>query len=174
MLESHLNLDWLDRAVAQEPPAPVSPPPEPIVPPELLSPGLLLADPRIGWAHPLYVALGVLFGLLLVGSVLAAVLAPRLLKGHKLRVRLLRRLAGALGTVAGLGLFWCIARVVGMPLFARPLWLWFTLIALVAVVGYAVYYWRREYPRALRAYDEVVRRRRWMPTPRRRAAVRRR
>ena len=43
-----------------------------------------------------------------------------------------------------------------------------------AVFGYALYYWRKRYPRESSAYEEAVRRRRWMPTPRKRAAVRRR
>jgi hypothetical protein len=147
---------------------------EPIIPPELIIPGLLLADPRQGYAHPLYVALGVLFAVILIGSLLAYLLAPRLLHRHRLHTELLRRLTGALALVSGLGLFWILARVVGMPLFARPLWLWFTLLALVATIVYAGYYWIKRYPDRRRAYEEAERKRRWLPTPRRRAAARRR
>ena len=147
---------------------------EPLIPPELLNPGLLLADPRQGYAHPLYLALGILFGLLLVGGLVAHLLAPRLLRRHGLRVRLFRRLVTALAMVSALGLFWILSRLVGLPLFARPLWLWFTLLGFAAVIGYAVYYWRRRYPREFKAYEDVARRRRWMPSPRKRAAARRR
>ena len=147
---------------------------QPIVPPELYTLTLMLADPRQGLTHPLYIALGVLFGLLLVGSVAAYAFAPRLVRRHRLRTRLLRRLAAATGSVSALGVFWVVARLAGLPLFARPLWLWFTLIALVAVIGYAVYYWRRRYPGEFSAYEEMVRRRRWMPAPRKRATARRR
>ncbi len=59
-------------------------------------------------------------------------------------------------------------------MFARPLWLYFTFAALGAVIGYYAYYWRRRYPSEVSAYEEQARRRRWMPTPRKRAAVRRR
>jgi len=147
---------------------------QPLIPVELYNPALLLADPRSGYAHPLYVALGVLFALLIVGSIVAAAMGPRLVRGHRLRLRLLRQLSGWVGGISAAGLFWVVCRVVGVPLFARPLWLWFTLIALGAVVGYALYYWRKRYPRESSAYEEAARRRRWMPTPRKRAAVRRR
>ena len=147
---------------------------EPFIPHELQNPRLWLGDPTRGEAYPLYVALGVLFGLVLVGALLARYLAPRLLHGHRLRVDLLRRLADALATIGGVGLFWVACRLVGLPLFARPLWLWFTLLALVAGMGYALYYWRTRYPRDLSAYEEMARRRRWMPSGRRRAAARRR
>ena len=53
--------------------------------------------------------------------------------------------------VGGLGLFWILARIVGMPLFSRPLWLWFTLLALVATLAYAAYYWVKRYPVRRRA-----------------------
>ena len=147
---------------------------QPVVPPELYSLTLMLADPRQGSTHPLYIALGVLFGVLLVASIAAYTFAPRLVHRHRLRTRLLRRLAAAIGTVSALGVFWVVARLVGLPLFARPIWLWFTFIALVAVIGYAVYYWRHRYPGEFSAYEETLRRRRWMPTPRKRAAARRR
>jgi hypothetical protein len=78
------------------------------------------------------------------------------------------------GAVSAAGLFWVACRLIGLPLFARPLWLWFTLIALGIVVGYFLYYWRKRYPRENSVYEEAARRRRWMPTPRKRAAVRRR
>ena len=92
-------------------------------------------------------------------------------------------LGGLLGTVIGLratmligalGLFWVLARALGAPLFARPLWLYFTFIALIAVLAYHAYYWRRRYPVEISAYEQQIRRRRWLPTPRKRAAARRR
>ena len=147
---------------------------DPLIPPELLNPALWLSDPRQGSAHPLYVALAILFALLIVGSVVLYVLAPRLLRRHRLRIRLARRLMGWVASVAALGLFWTVCRFLGAPLFARPLWLWFTLIALAVVVGYAIYYWRRRYRREISAYEEMVRRRRWLPAPRKRATARRR
>jgi len=147
---------------------------QPLIPVELYYPALLLNDPRQGYTHPLYVALGVLFGLLIVGSIVASAMGPRLVRRHRLRLRLLRQFCGWVGAISAAGLFWVICRVLGLPLFARPLWLWFTLIALVIVVGYFLYYWRKRYPRENSAYEEAARRRRWMPTPRKRAAVRRR
>jgi len=147
---------------------------EPFFPHELWYPALWLFDPRRGELYPLYIGLGVLFGLVFVGAIVAHLLAPRLVRRHRLRLRLLRRLTTALAAISGLGLFWLACRAFALPLFSRPLWLWFTVIALVGVLVYALYYWRRRYPHEARAYEDVVRRRRWMPTPRKRVAARRR
>jgi hypothetical protein len=144
------------------------------IPPELTTPSLWLTDPNQGSTAAFYLLVGDLFGLLLIGGLIAYFLAPRLMKRHRIRIRLFRQLMGWLAAIGALGLFWVIARAVGAPLFARPLWLWFTIGALIAVLGYHAYYWRRRYPVEISAYEEQVRRRRWMPTPRKRAAVRRR
>lgn len=134
----------------------------------------VFADHPTGYAPPLYIALGVLFGLLLVGGLLAYTFAPRLVRRHRLRLRLLRQYSGWLAAIGALGVFWVACRAAGLPLFARPMWLWFTLIALVVVIAYGVYYWRTRYPKEYSAYEEAARRRRWMPTPKKRAAARRR
>jgi hypothetical protein len=144
------------------------------IPPEFFSPGQWFSDPRVASAPTFYILLADLFGLLLVGGLIVYVLAPRLTKGHRLRTELLRRLVTALAIVGACGLFWVGARALALPLFAKPLLLWFTLVGLFCVLGYAAYYWRRRYPAELTAWDERARRRRWMPAPRKRAAPRRR
>ena len=144
------------------------------IPREFYTPGELLADHLFGFTPPFYVLLGVLFALLLVGSIVVYFLAPRLVRGHRLRAKVLRQFVAWLGGVSALGVFWVVCRSVGLPLFARPLWLWFTLIALGAVIGYYAYFFRKTYPRQISAYEEEQRRRRYLPQPRKRAAVRRR
>ena len=148
--------------------------PDSFFPPELTTPSLWLTDPYQGSTAPFYLLVGDLFGLLFIGGLLAFFLAPRLMKRHRIRTRLFRQLMGWLAFVGFVGLFWVLVRAVGTPLFARPLWLWFTFAALIAVLAYHAYYWRRRYPVEISAYEEQIRRRRWMPTPRKRAAVRRR
>lgn len=141
---------------------------------ELFDPRYWLQDPRDGTLHPLYIALGVLFAALIAASIAAAVLAPRLAKGHRIKARLIRQMAGWFGAISGAGLFWVAARLIASPLFARPLWLWVTVLALLGVAIYYVVYWRRTYPAVAQAYAQAERRRRWGPQPRRRAAARRR
>ncbi|HZU07859.1 MAG TPA: hypothetical protein VFB73_17990 [Chloroflexota bacterium] len=165
-----LTATTLAHAEGTEQPAPQLPP----IPPELVRPALWLADPWEGSTHPFYLALGGAFALLLLGGLGAYLLAPRLLHGHRVRVRLWRRGATGCALVGGLGLFWTAARLAGLPLFARPLWLWFTLLLFLALVGYTLFYYWRRYPAELSAYEALQRRRRWMPTPRKRAAARRR
>ena len=144
------------------------------IPPEMTTPSLWLTDPYQGSTAPFYLLVGDLFGLLLIGGLIGFFLAPRLMKRHRIRTHLFQQLMGWLAAVGALGVFWVLARAVGAPLFARPLWLWFTLVVLVAVLAYHAYYWRRRYPVEISAYEEQARRRRWMPTPRKRAAARRR
>jgi hypothetical protein len=148
--------------------------PNSFIPPEVLTPSQWLSDPYQGSTQPFYLVLADVFGLLLVLGLIAYVFAPRLMRRHRVRQRLFRQLMGWLATIGALGLFWTVARLVGAPLFARPLWLWLTLIGLIAVLAYHAYYWRRRYPAEVNAYEEQLRRRRWMPAPRKRAAARRR
>jgi hypothetical protein len=160
----------LAHAEGTEPLGPQLPP----IPPELVRPALWLADPWEGSTHPFYLALSGAFALLLLGGLGAYLLAPRLLHGHRVRVRLWRRVATSGAIVGGLGLFWTAARLAGLPLFARPLWLWLTLLLFLALLGYTLFYYWRRYPAERSAYEAQQRRRRWMPTPRKRAAARRR
>ncbi|HLH25060.1 MAG TPA: hypothetical protein VK066_21260 [Chloroflexota bacterium] len=148
--------------------------PDSFIPRELLLPPLWLTDPTQGSTAPFYLLVGDLFGLLLVVGLLAYAFAPRLMKRHRIRIRFFRQFMGWLAVVGALGVFWVLARALGAPLFARPLWLWFTFVALIAVLAYHAYYWRRRYPLEMSAYAEQLRRRRWLPTPRKRAAARRR
>lgn len=145
-----------------------------VIPSEFYSPGQWFSDPYVAIMPPFYVALTALFAVLVVGGLVLYSLAPRLFHGHALRVRLTRQLVIWLAVLGGLGLLWMGARALALPLFAKPLWLWLTLLTLAGVIGYAGYYWRRRYPQELSAWEERERRRRWMPTPRRRAAARRR
>ncbi|HZR98599.1 MAG TPA: hypothetical protein VFE37_07835 [Chloroflexota bacterium] len=148
--------------------------PDSFIPRELQLPSLWLTDPAQGSTALFYLLLADLFALLLIGGLIAYALAPRLMKRHRIRIRLFRQLMGWLAAIGALGAFWTLARMLGAPLFARPLWLYVTFIALLVVLGYHAYYWRRRYPAEISAYEEQVRRRRWMPTPRKRAAARRR
>lgn len=148
--------------------------PESFIPPELTIPSRWLTDPSQGPLALFYLLVGDLFGLLLVGGLIAYFLAPRLMKRHRLRIRIFRQLMGWLAGIGALGLFWVLARALGAPLFARPLWLYFTFLALIVVLAYHAHYWRRRYPVEISAYEQQIRRRRWLPTPRKRAAARRR
>ena len=146
--------------------------PESFIPREFTLPSLWLTDPNQGSTALFYLLIGDLFGLLLTGGLVAYFLAPRLMKRHRIRIRLFRQLMGWIATIGALGLFWVFARMLGAPLFARPLWLYFTFIALFAVLAYHAYYWRRRYPVEINAYEQQIRRRRWMPTQHRGSAPR--
>lgn len=141
---------------------------------ELFNPSYWVRDPFEGTLHPVYLALGAAFALLALGWAAIAIWAPRLSRGHRLKVRLLRQMAAWYGALGALGLFWVLCRLIGSPLFARPLWFWLTILVLVAVTVYYVRFWRVRYPPLAQAYAEAERRRRWMPQPKRRAAARRR
>jgi hypothetical protein len=141
---------------------------------ELFNPAYWLRDPFEGTLHPIYLAIGVVFVLIVAASIFVAVMAPRLARRHRVKIKLYREMAAWFGGVGALGLFWVLARLIGSPLFARPLWLWLTVIALAVVAAYYILYWRRRYPSMAQAYAEAERRRRWAPVPKRRATARRR
>lgn len=75
--------------------------------------------------------------------------------------RMARKWAGIAIVIFGLGLFFFLIRWLQInPFgFGRRYWLWLTLLALVALVGYAVWEYRTKYPALKAQYEEQQRRR---------------
>jgi hypothetical protein len=75
--------------------------------------------------------------------------------------RMARKWAGIAFVIFGLGLFFFLIRWLQInPFgFARRYWLWLTLLALVVLVGYAIWDYRAHYPALKAQYDEQQRRR---------------
>ncbi len=93
---------------------------------------------------------------------------PSRLRGHGLRLRLSRRIAQSLMWAFGTGLVFFLFRVLGLPGLGWRIWLYVTALAVLAVIGYFVYYLRAKFPAQLAAYDAQQLKRQYQVARRRR------
>jgi hypothetical protein len=93
---------------------------------------------------------------------------PRQLAGNGLNRRLTRRFAMLFLWVFGVGLVFFGFRAMGLPFLGIRLWLYVMVLALLAAVGYVVYYLRARYPAERAAYEAQQLKRRYQQAGRRR------
>jgi hypothetical protein len=138
-----------------------------------ISPGHLIEEPR-PVISGVYLILAAIF---VVVAVVAGILylRPNLITREN---RLLRRIVRVytawyfwLGFI-GVGLIGL--RYLTIPLFSKRIWTVLDVLALLAVTGHIVYYYKRTYQDDLEDFLEAERRRRFMPQPRRPVGARRR
>ncbi len=106
----------------------------------------------------------VLFGLGFLASIFLYNDGARRYTGHALKRRVLRRGASISMTVFGVGLFFFGIRVLQInPFnFGMNIWLWLSVLAAIAMVGYFSYYLRTGYRTELRAYEERRRKQQYL------------
>lgn len=75
--------------------------------------------------------------------------------------RMARKWCGIAVVIFGVGIFFFLIRWLQInPFgFARRYWLWLTLVALIVLVGYAIWDYKAHYPALKAQYDEQMRRR---------------
>ena len=132
-----------------------------------LTPGELLADPRSTPSNA-YLVLAGFFALLIAGGTVASRWAERWSRGNRIH----RRLFDLYGQwAAWLGLAGLIAvglRYTNVSLLSKRIW---TVLDFAAIVGVAIHlllYRLRKYPKEIAEYREVERKRRYLPSSRRR------
>ena len=106
----------------------------------------------------------------LAGFLSAAALywrAPERFKTNALLRRLSRRFATIFMWVTGVGLAFFGFRVLGLPFLGIRLWLWVSVLALVAAIGYVVYHLRARDPAEREAYEAQQLKRRYQQAGRR-------
>lgn len=93
---------------------------------------------------------------------------PARVKAHPLRARLGRRIANALLWAFGAGLVFFGFRALGLPGLGWRLWAYVTALAVLALIGYIIYYTRRRFPKELAAYAAKQVKRQYLQASRRR------
>jgi hypothetical protein len=128
-----------------------------------LSPSHWWADPTEPLSNPIYLVMAVMLAAALVAGGFAWIAAPRMFPEHRLRQRLVTRLAITVFVFAAAGLLLLLFRFYAVPFFSKRLWLYIWWAAAIGTAAYAVYFTRRIYPGRLAAWEDAERRRRYMP-----------
>ena len=113
---------------------------------------------------PLAVVFLIVFSLGFVVSVFLYNDGAKRYTDHPIKRRAVRRGSGIAMIVFGAGLFFFGIRVLQINpfTFGMRLWLWLSLLALLVMAAYFVYYARAKYPGQLRAYEERRRKQQYL------------
>jgi hypothetical protein len=137
----------------------------------------LFEDQVASPSSPVYLALAVVFGLLLFASFYVYLRSKDYFAGHRLHRRLARRYSISTASFSGLGLSSVAFAFLTTPFLSKRVWLVAGLLGLLVTAAHAGYYFRRRYPAERLAHEEWQRRQRYLPrpkaTPRRRHGRRR-
>ena len=139
-----------------------APVPTPTPAPSPWSPGQWFR--QTGWSNDFHSVFLILF----LGIAIAAVVAyfyfsQRRFKNHTLKAHLAERLSYVLTGFAGVGFLLLLCAGARVPLLGLPIWLILTVIAFIAFVFYAVYYYVGIYPLELAKYQREQERLKYIP-----------
>jgi len=114
---------------------------------------------------PLSVTYLIIFGGLFLLSALAYYDAPRRFRTDRIRRDVIRKGSEILMWVTGIGLFFFGIRAMQFEFlsFERRIWLYLSMLMLIGVLGYFVYYVRKVLPARLAARDRQRDRRQYIP-----------
>ena len=102
---------------------------------------------------PIALAFLIVFALGFVGSLLLYFRPPAQFKAHALKRRVITGYASWLAWAFGLGLVCYVFQLMGLPFLGWRVWLWISILTVVAVIGYIVYHWRTRFQPQLAAYE---------------------
>lgn len=115
--------------------------------------------------HPAYAVLAGMLVLGLVGAIYLRIASEQMFHGHRFKQRQVARGATASIWLCAAGLVVLLFRWQPVPFLSMRVWFYLWWLAAVALVAYAVYFYRRVYPERLSAYEDAERRRRYLPRP---------
>ena len=98
----------------------------------------------------------------LVVSLLAGRIAARVFREHSLHRRLATRAGEIAGWIFGATLLFFGFRALELGFLGMRLWLYLGVLAGVAAVGWAIWYWRTRYPAQLARYQQEQERQRYL------------
>jgi hypothetical protein len=130
-----------------------------------LSPSYWWTDPGTTIEGPIVIGFAAILGLAFVAGIVVWILAPRLAPENRVLQRFIVRIARWTVGLAAVGLLLLLFRWQVVPFFSKRLWLNLWVVAVIAGVAYAGYYWRMVYPQRIIAWEEAERKRRYLPRP---------
>jgi uncharacterized membrane protein len=102
---------------------------------------------------PLAIGFLIVFAL---GFVVAAALylrPPEAIKNHALKRRTFGQFENWLMWAFGFGLVFFAFELMGLPFLGWRVWLWISVVVVIALIAYIFYYWRTTYVPQLEAYE---------------------
>src|SRR5262245_5592916 len=102
---------------------------------------------------PLAIGFLIVFAIGFIASAALYLRPPESIKNHPLKRRTFARFENLLMWTFGFGLVVYAFMLMGLPFLGWRVWLWVSIIALIAVIGYIIYYWRTTYTPQLAAYE---------------------
>lgn len=78
---------------------------------------------------------------------------PASLEGHRLKRQVTKQFANWLAWAFGFGLTSFLFQLMGLPFLGWRLWSWVSVLVVVLILGYTIYYWQTSYRRQLVAYE---------------------
>lgn len=102
---------------------------------------------------PVAITFVIVFALGFVASLLFLLRPPAQIKTHALKRRAVTGYASWLMWAFGFGLVCYVFQLMGLPFLGWRVWLWVSILAVVAVAGYIAYHWRTRFQAQLAAYE---------------------
>ena len=102
---------------------------------------------------PVAITFVIVFALGFVASLLFLLRPPAQIKAHALKRRAVTGYASWLMWAFGFGLVCYVFQLMGLPFLGWRVWLWVSILAVVAVAGYIAYHWRTRFQAQLAAYE---------------------
>jgi hypothetical protein len=130
-----------------------------------LSPSSWWTDPGTTIEGPIVIGFAAILAVASILGIVAWIVAPRLAPENRVVQRFIVRVAKWTIGLAALGLLLLLFRWQIVPFFSKRLWLDLWVIAVVAGIGYAIYWWRKVYPLRMVAWEDAERKRRYLPRP---------
>jgi uncharacterized membrane protein len=127
--------------------------------------GNLFDDQAVEPSSPLYWALGVVFLVLLVGSLYVWLRGQRLYAEDRFHRRLADRYAGLFAIFSAIGLMAALFSLLAVPFLSKRIWLVLAVLGFAATAAHLAYYVRRRYRRDLESHLNRERRQRSIPRP---------
>jgi hypothetical protein len=120
---------------------------------------------------PFAIAYVAVFGLGLVAALLLGRWFDRRFREHALHRRLARRATQIAAWIFGVGLTFFAFRALELPFLGMRLWLYLSVLAVLAAIGLGIWYWLARYPAELARYEQEQARQQYLragPAPRQR------
>lgn len=102
---------------------------------------------------PLAIGFLIVFAIGFIAAAALYIRPPESIKGHPVKRSSLARFENVLMWAFGVGLAFYAFQLMGLPFLGWRVWLWVSILGVLAAIGYIAYYWRTAHVPQLAAYE---------------------